>query len=141
MFCEWCSAVVVGTGPLVSISLPLRIASVANARFNRWDTARSAKAHRTIARAKVADALRRVRGITADDRVAVRLTRIAPSKLDDDNLSSGFKSTRDGVADALGIDDGSARVRWTYAQERGGVKVYAARVEVWIGAPSMPCPE
>jgi hypothetical protein len=60
----------------------------------------------------------------------VHLTRIAPRELDDDNLRGALKSTRDGVADALGIDDRDPRVRWGYGQERGKVREYAVRVEV-----------
>lgn len=58
--------------------------------------------------------------------VVVTLTRIAPSAgLDDDNLRGALKACRDGVADALGVDDRDARVTWAYAQRRGawGVEV------------------
>ena len=48
--------------------------------------------------------------------------------LDDDNLASGFKSTRDGVADWLGIDDGSKRLTWVYKQVKGPPKTYEAEV-------------
>ena len=51
--------------------------------------------------------------------IAVSMTRIAPRALDDDNLQTAFKSVRDGVADALGIDDRDPRVAWRYAQEKG----------------------
>lgn len=37
-------------------------------------------------------------------------------KLDSDNLPGAFKHVRDGMADALGIDDGDARLAWSYAQ-------------------------
>jgi hypothetical protein len=46
--------------------------------------------------------------------------------LDDDNLAAGFKSVRDGIADALGIDDRDPRVTWAYAQQRGEPKTYSA---------------
>lgn len=62
--------------------------------------------------------------------VCVRLTRIAPRQLDGDNLVSCFKAVRDGVADALGVDDRDARVRWSYNQERGQPKQHALRIEV-----------
>lgn len=38
--------------------------------------------------------------------------------LDDDNLRGYLKGTRDGVADALGINDGDARVSWQYGQRK-----------------------
>ncbi len=57
----------------------------------------------------------------------VILTRIGKRRLDGDNLQGALKSVRDGVADRLGVDDGSPLVRWEYAQEVG--KDYAVRIE------------
>jgi hypothetical protein len=63
-------------------------------------------------------------------RLEVRLTRISPRPLDDDNLASSMKHVRDGVADALGINDRDPRVTWTYGQERRGVGEYAVRITI-----------
>jgi hypothetical protein len=60
----------------------------------------------------------------------VKLTRIAPRGLDTDNLASCLKACRDGIADALGLNDGDARVAWLYAQERCRAGSQAVRVEV-----------
>jgi hypothetical protein len=61
----------------------------------------------------------------------IKLTRIAPSNgLDSDNLPVSMKHVRDGIADAMGIDDRDPRVTWEYSQERGAPKQYAVRVEV-----------
>lgn len=61
----------------------------------------------------------------------ITLTRIAPRKLDDDNLRGGLKHVRDGVADALKIDDReSPMLSWDYAQERGRPKEYGLRIEI-----------
>lgn len=63
--------------------------------------------------------------------VVVRLVRIAPRALDDDNLQGVFKGIRDGVADAYGIDDKDrARIRFEYEQERGAPHQYGVRIEV-----------
>ena len=51
--------------------------------------------------------------------LVVTLTRVSARYLDDDNLATAFKSTRDGIADALGLDDRDPRIRWEYAQEKG----------------------
>ena len=68
--------------------------------------------------------------------VAITLTRIAPRVLDTDNLASAMKAVRDGVADALGVDDGSSRLTWRYAQEKGKTREYAVRVEIHcVSAP------
>lgn len=63
--------------------------------------------------------------------IVVTITRIAPRKLDrEDNLNASGKPVRDGVADWLGVDDGSDRVTWRYTQERGKPREYACRVEI-----------
>jgi hypothetical protein len=63
--------------------------------------------------------------------VVVRLVRIAPRALDDDNLQGVFKAIRDGVADAYGIDDKDrSRIRFEYDQERGAAHQYGVRIEV-----------
>ncbi len=38
---------------------------------------------------------------------------------DTDNLASSFKAVRDGIAEYLGIDDGSKRFIWVYRQQKG----------------------
>jgi hypothetical protein len=55
----------------------------------------------------------------------VKITRVGPRALDDDNLAGSCKSIRDGIADRLGIDDRSEAVAWRYAQRKGpyGVEI------------------
>ena len=60
----------------------------------------------------------------------VTLTRVAPRKLDDDNLAGSLKATRDGIASALGVDDGDSRVEWKYAQERCKNGEQTVRVQI-----------
>jgi hypothetical protein len=60
----------------------------------------------------------------------VVLTRVAPRRLDGDNLQSGFKAVRDGVADWLGVDDGNGLVDWQYVQRSGKPGEYAVEIEV-----------
>ena len=62
--------------------------------------------------------------------IDVYLTRIAPRQLDSDNLSSGFKAVRDGVADWLGIDDGHPGIAWHYKQRVGEPKTYFVELEI-----------
>jgi hypothetical protein len=64
------------------------------------------------------------------DRIDVTLTRISPRELDDDNLASAMKHVRDGVADALGVDDRDPRVRWRCAQAFGGTTERAVRIDL-----------
>ncbi len=51
-------------------------------------------------------------------RIHVAFTRLSTATCDDDNLPSAFKAVRDGIAEAFGIDDGSDRYVWSYAQRR-----------------------
>jgi hypothetical protein len=107
------------------IELPLRIESVANKREHWSVRSRRTKAHRLAALAVPVHPLPCV----------VTLTRVAPRMLDSDNLQSGCKAIRDGIADRLGVADNDPRVRWEYRQTRGKRKEYALRVEI---TPAMP---
>lgn len=61
--------------------------------------------------------------------VRILLTRVGPRAMDDDNVPGALKGIRDGLADRLGIDDGSPLIKWEYAQEKRGNE-YAVRVEI-----------
>ena len=108
----------------VSVELPLRLRSSANLR-EHW----ARRAERVAGeRAVVRFMLSAQRDWKPDGGpCVVTLTRVAPRELDDDNLAHAFKAIRDGVADALGVDDRDPRVTWGYAQRRGP---YAIVVEV-----------
>lgn len=79
--------------------------------------------------------------------LSVLITRIGPRRLDSDNLAISAKAVRDGIAQALGVDDGDeTAVRWDYAQERGsyGVRVRIERRRTpipEIGASAIPPPQ
>jgi hypothetical protein len=63
----------------------------------------------------------------------VTLTRRAPRKLDEvDNISAALKPIRDGIAEAIGINDGSPAVAWRYGQERCLYGSQAVRVEAVV---------
>lgn len=114
----------------ITIELPLRIESVANRREHWRDRARRTKRHRIAALAVPPHPLPCV----------VTITRIAPRRLDDDNLVGGAKALRDGIADRLGVDDADPRVTWRYAQERGRRKEYAVRIRIEPLNAAMPSP-
>ncbi len=67
----------------------------------------------------------------------VRLTRIAPRRLDSDNLAFAFKGVRDGIAAVLGVDDGGGGPVWIYDQRKArpvdvtGPRGYAVVIEMW----------
>ena len=109
----------------------LYMPSLANMRLKWQEEARLKSTQRMVGRGstlKNADAWR------AQLPAVVTLVRIGPRKLDSDNVAYSFKAFRDGVAEALGVNDGDDRaIVWKYAQERapkGAKYTYGVRVEV-----------
>ena len=116
---------------MIRVELPLHIVSEANRREPWRVVWKRKKLHRETTRVLMQRFLRAV----PERPATITLTRIAPGTLDDDNLASGFKATRDGVADWLGIDDGSPMLKWRYAQRKGPARHYSAEVVVEWEAP------
>jgi hypothetical protein len=115
--------------PIV-VLLPLHIHSNANKR-EHW----TKRAQRTKAEKRTAAFMLKTEGEPPALPVKVTLTRIAPRPLDTDNLASGFKATRDAVAEWLGADDkpGSG-ITWAYEQARSTTpKTYAAQILIEPG--------
>lgn len=112
---------------MIDVLLPIRTWSEANLRIHWGKRARRAKKQREAARLLVRAARP---ALPVSGAITITLTRIAPRALDTDNLAVGLKAVRDGVADALGLDDGSSRLTWRYAQEKGKAREYAVRVEI-----------
>lgn len=97
---------------------------------NRW-----AKIHRTTKAREttideVAVALGQGQVLPASGPWCVRLTRVAPMKVDDDNLGGALKSIQDTIAEMLGVDDGSPEVRWDRQQTKDGA-FFGVNIEVW----------
>ena len=100
----------------------IKVPSVANIRQHWGDRAKYTRNHRALGKLSV-------KGFP-NLPCTVTLTRIAPRKLDGDNLQAAFKAFRDGVADGLGIkSDADPRVTWVYKQETGDVAVRVTIVE------------
>ena len=112
---------------MTKVLLPIRTWSEANQRVHWAKRARRAHRQREAARILVRTAL--APGPVAE-AIIVTLTRIAPRKLDSDNLAGALKAVRDGVADALGMDDGDPCIEWRYAQGKGKPSEYAVLVEI-----------
>lgn len=122
--------------PVLRFELPFRIQSTANLREHWAEKAARVKRQResTALMCRVELHRQRVSGVLGFqrvDRLVVRLLRVAPLELDDDNLAAALKACRDGVADALGVNDRDPRVTWVCDQEKGKPKEYAVRVEVY----------
>lgn len=110
---------------MIDVLLPIRLVSEANAHAHWRLRQRRAKVQRTATALALRGA---VRAIVLP--VVVTITRIAPRALDDDNLSGAAKHVRDGIADALGIDDRDPCVTWKIEQARGGKGEYAVRIQI-----------
>lgn len=105
-----------------SITLPLKLPSVANQRLHHMAKARQTKTQRQ------AGFISTPKGLPLP--AIVTITRISAGTLDTDNLASACKGLRDGIAQKLGIDDGSPLVEWRYAQIRGGRGVFKVQIQI-----------
>jgi len=108
-----------------TIVIPIRLSGGPNARLHWARRAKVAKRERRAAWLATSGWI-----LPVDGGAAVTLVRLAPRRLDDDNLRGVLKAIRDGVADRLGIDDRDTRVRWRYAQESAGAGFYGVRLEI-----------
>ena len=113
---------------MIEIRMNMKIVSVANLRLHWAVKAKLTRDQRTRTRMSLA-AVAQSFGVEVLP-VTVVLTRVAPRRLDGDNLQSGFKAVRDGVADWLGVDDGSSLIDWQYVQRSGKAGEYAVEIEV-----------
>lgn len=99
----------------------------------RSTQAKRTAAHRGLARMVVQAKTTMAQRETLAYGCAIKLVRIAPRLLFDvsESCPSALAAVRDGVADALGLDDRDAStgglIAWSYAQERGP---YGVRVEM-----------
>jgi len=110
---------------MIEVEVDMKVVSVANVRMHWAVKAKLAKDHRR----KAYSALCAVAAPPVPPCTIV-LTRVAPRALDGDNLQSGFKAVRDGVADWLGLDDGHQLLDWQYRQRSGEAKQYKVEIEV-----------
>lgn len=104
---------------VIEFDIPIKTASLANLRLHWAAKARLVSKQREAARMLTRNALN---GTLIPKRVRVTMERRAARRgnlLDTDNLASALKPTRDGIADALGIDDGDERTDWVCEQSRG----------------------
>lgn len=111
----------------LDVTIPIRTVSETNQR-EHWASRHRRRREQRQTVALVVGAHLRVVGLEVP--CIVTLTRIAPRSLDGDNLQGALKAVRDGVADALGVDDSDPRISWGYAQRRGAKKQHAVHVRI-----------
>ena len=114
--------------------MPIEIISEANNRDHWAKKHKRAKNQKGLAYAYCLKYLGYPRG-KSDLRKKWRITLVrikakGQRRYDGDNLQSGFKAIRDGIAMYLDIDDGSDRLDWIYEQEKGGDERGSVRVEI-----------
>lgn len=114
----------------VRFTIPIRLVNGANAREHHHARGRRAKEQRGLGRLFAqSHGVPRLAKSSAGLRVLI--TRVGPRPLDSDNLAISAKHVRDGIADAAGVDDGSAWWTWEYGQRRPRLgETYAVDVEI-----------
>ena len=112
---------------MITTYLPLHTVSGMNTREHWAVRKRRAAEHRSVAKMALTGPLREEPHPLP---LQVTLTRYAPRPLDGDNLQASLKHVRDGVADALGVDDRTALVEWVYRQQRGAPREYGVAVTI-----------
>lgn len=103
--------------------IPVRLVSGANLREHWAVKSKRSRLHRADAAICTRAALT---GGFLHLPATITIERVGKRKLDSDNLAISAKAVRDGIADALGIDDGDPRLDWQYRQSVG--KAYT----VWV---------
>lgn len=106
---------------MISFTLPLRTRNPLNSRQGWRPVWARGKAHRKAAALKTKTEIKRQlpSGILCPPLV-VTLVRIGPREMDDEGCIASLKGVRDGIADALKIDDGDKKkIRWRYDQAKG----------------------
>ena len=115
------------------ITLPLKTVSEINTRCHWATRAKRSCLARDLARVSVISHF--CGSAIPVPPLTVILVRVAPRKLDGDNLRSALKAVRDGVADAIlapnrgnqsrkWADDSSGEIAWRYGQANGKAKQY-----------------
>lgn len=108
-----------------SFTIPVKTYSKANARKHNFGNASAAKKERWATRLAWKSEL----GAWKPQLPCrVTMVRVAPRRLDDDNLAGALKCVRDELAALIGVDDRDKGVLWRASQARGKPKEYAVRV-------------
>lgn len=129
--------------PLLHVFIPgLRLVTLSNQR-ETWQRAWTrSKAHRGQTKFLVEYEMRKAKLSQANlldaGGLVVLITRLAPlGELDhDDNLNNSGKHVRDGVADALGLDDKTPYIAWRYRQAPGD---YGVVIDIYKRACCQAC--
>jgi hypothetical protein len=117
----------------MKFEIPVKTVSESNQRIHWAVKAKRSRHQRSVSRIVTRGALVRASRLGDGFRthtMTITITRIAPGTLDSDNLASSQKAVRDGIADALCVDDGSPLITWIYSQRRGKPREYSVEVKI-----------
>ncbi|MCQ4165123.1 hypothetical protein [Tahibacter harae] len=115
---------------MIELELPIETVSEANTHTHWRERQRRAKKQRQEAARALERAITARGGQPLEMPLQVTLVRVGPRALDSDNLQGALKHVRDGIADAVGIDDRDSRYHWRYEQARG--RPLAVRITIEI---------
>ena len=115
---------------MLRFNIPIRLVSLANVRMHWAFKAKKAKEQRFTGHEFCKWALMEDGGKPWwNPPWKIKITRIGKRKMDSDNLAISAKHVRDGIADALGVNDGDeSKVLWFYEQKIG--KEYSVEIEI-----------
>lgn len=119
---------------MLTFEIPLRIRSAQNLREHWAVRHKRVQRERTAVRLVAKAKLRRVRL-----PCRVHLIRVAPRRLDWDNMVGGFKAVRDEIAALLHVDDADPRVDWVYSATTGKPYGVVVRIEETEGRTDGAC--
>jgi hypothetical protein len=116
--------------PAIAVEVLLPLVTRSESNLRRWQR-RSRRTQQAASAWAVVVGLYGLARIRVPLPARVVLTRRGGRILDDDNLRSALKATRDQVAAWLGVDDGDQQAAaWHYGQQPGGPYGVLVRVEV-----------
>lgn len=107
---------------LLEAMIPMELPSGANLREHWATKAKRVKMQREAGFLLVSsepELLDICSGLKAGSKYCVTFHRVGKRLLDDDNLAYAFKAVRDGVAQALLVNDNHPGVQWAYEQSTG----------------------
>ncbi len=124
-------------GPTLEVQMDgFKLESRANSRLH---FAVAAKRTRAV-RERVELALRGLEHRRPSLPCTVVIYRVAPSRLDGDNMVSAAKPVVDQIASWLGLpNDRDPRARWLFGQHKIASKTYAVRIAIYAGQERCRC--
>lgn len=118
--------------------LPVRTQSESNLHGHWRGQWRRSKVQRTLTFCELTSHMDKPRVLIWS---VIKITRVSPRQLDDDNLRGALKAIRDGISDWFtgaynqsnrkgGINDRDTRLTWDYDQQKGKPKEHGVLIAI-----------